>query len=97
QNSSDARGVGTAPPVLHHLALEDPNLDADGAVRRLCSRLRVVDVGAQCVQRHTALVVTLRARDLGAAQATADLDADALGARAHRTLHCALHGAPEGI
>src|SRR6185503_7580572 len=38
----------------------------------------------------------LHAGDFGAAQAARAVDADALGAQAHRRLHGALHGAPEG-
>src|SRR6185503_4632220 len=38
----------------------------------------------------------LHAGDFGAAQAARAVDADALGAQAHRRLHGALHGAAEG-
>src|SRR5215475_11066336 len=63
--------------VLHDLALEDPDLHAAGAVGRLRGRDAVVDVGAQGVQRHAALAIPLHARDLGAAEAAAAIDADA--------------------
>src|SRR5215472_9621566 len=82
--------------VLEDLALEDPHLDAAGAVGRERGRDAVVDVGAQRVQRHAALAVPLHARDLGAAEAARTVDADALGAEPHRRLHRALHGAAEG-
>src|SRR5258708_2316234 len=82
--------------VLQNLALEDPHLDAAGAVGREAGRDPVVDVGAQRMQRHAALAVPLHARDLGAAQATRAVDADATGAEPHRRLHGALHGTAEG-
>ena len=56
----------------------------------------VVDVRAQRVQRHAAVGVALGAGHLGAAQATGDLNLDALGAGAHRAGQRALHRATEG-
>src|SRR5207249_2532277 len=93
--SSDARRVRPARQLLGHLAREDPHLHADGAVGRLGRRRRVVDVGAERVQRHPPFVVAFGARDLGAAQATRRLDLDALRSHPHRALHRPLHGAPE--
>ena len=55
----------------------------------------VVDVGAQRVQRHAPLAIPLGARDLGAAEPAAAVDADALRAEPHRRLHGPLHGAAE--
>ena len=55
--------------------------------------MRVVDVGAQRVQRHLAVVVALGARDLGAAQATRNLYLDAARAGLHRAHDRLLHGA----
>src|SRR5688572_21539920 len=68
----------------HDLALVDPDLDADPAVRRLRLGEAVVDVRADRVQRDAALGVALRAAHLAAAEAAAALDLDPLGARAHR-------------
>ena len=82
--------------VLEDLALEDPHLDAAGAVGGVRGGVAVVDVGAQRVQRHAALAIPLHARDLGAAEPAAAVDADALRAEPHRRLHGALHGAAEG-
>ncbi len=48
------------------------------------------------MQGHTALAVELRAGHLGAAEATAALDLDALGAGLHRALHALAHGTTEG-
>src|SRR5262245_32763866 len=82
--------------VLHDLALEDPDLDAAGAVGGERGGDAVVDVGAQRVQRHAALAVPLHARDLGAAQTSRAVDADTAGAEPHCRLHSALHRAAEG-
>src|SRR6266581_2187690 len=92
---SDSRRVRAARQLFGHLAREDPHFHADGAVGRLGRRRRVVDVGAERVQRHPPLVVALGARDLGAAQATRRLDLDPLRPHPHRALHRALHGAPK--
>src|SRR6185437_10424573 len=82
--------------VFHDLALEDPDLDPAGAVGRLRGGDAIVDVGAQRVQRHAALVIPLDVRDLGAAETAAALDADAERAQAMGRLHGALHHATEG-
>src|SRR6266702_3275836 len=81
--------------VLEDFALEDPDLDAAGAERGERSRNPVVDVGAQRVQRHAAFAIPLHARDFGAAQASRAVDTNAFGAKTHRRLHRALHGAAE--
>src|SRR5205823_9285129 len=49
--SSDARRVRPARQLFGHLPREDPHLHADGAVGRLGRRRRVVDVGAERVER----------------------------------------------
>src|SRR5512135_2691336 len=54
--------------VRHHLALEDPHLDADDAVGGAGLGESVVDVGAQRVQRHASLAIPLAPRDLDAVQ-----------------------------
>src|SRR5207237_6338954 len=77
--------------VAEDLALEDPYLDAAGPVGGLRGRLGIIDVGAKRVQRHPALAIAFRARDLGAAETAAADDANALGAKTHRGLHRALH------
>src|SRR3982074_1636169 len=79
------------------LALVDPHLHADATERRLGLEEAVVDVGAQRVQRDTAVVVVLRAGHLGTAETTTALHADALDLRrAHRRLKRLTHRAPEG-
>ena len=68
----------------HDLALVDPDLHADAAVGRLGLDEAVVDVGADRVQRHTALGVALRAAHLRAAETATALDLHAVRARADR-------------
>src|SRR5688572_23296858 len=80
---------------VEDLALVDPDLDADDPVGRRRFREAIVDVRAQGVQGHAALAVPLRAGDLGAVQAAADVDLDAQRAQAHRVADGALHRAAE--
>src|SRR4029077_8357731 len=88
--------VGVAEALRHDLALVDPDLDADPAGRRLRLDEAVVDVGADRVQRNTALAVLLAPAHLAAAEAAVALDLHAGGAGADRGRERALHGAPEG-
>src|SRR6202789_1701882 len=81
--------------VLEDLALEDPNLDAASAIGGVRGGDAIIDVGAQRVQRHATLAIPFEARDFGAAQPARAIDADALGAEAHRRLHRAFHRPPE--
>src|SRR6516162_9796446 len=83
-------------PLRQDLALEDPALDADGAVGGVRLGGAVLDVGAQRVQRHAPLVVPLVARHLGPAEAARAGQTDALGPELHRGLHRLLHRAAEG-
>src|SRR4051812_2216267 len=81
--------------VLEDFALEDPDLDAAGAESGERGRDPVIDVGAQRVQRHAAFAIPFHAGDFGAAETARAVDADTLGAKPHRRLHRALHGAAE--
>src|SRR6185312_9834155 len=81
--------------VLHDLALEDPDLDPAGAVGGESGGDAVIDVGAQGVQRHAAFAIPFHPRDLGAAETARAVDTNTLGAKTHRRLHRALHGAAE--
>src|SRR6185312_1396909 len=81
--------------VLEDLALEDPDLDAAGAVGGERGRDAEIDVGAQRVQRHAAFAIPLHARDLSAAEAARTVDTDAFRTEAHRRLNGALHRAAE--
>src|SRR6185369_3046563 len=76
---------------LGHLALEDPDLDADRAVGRVGRGHAVVDVGLERVQRQAAVLIPLAARDLGAVQTAADTNLDSLRAEAKGRFHCLLH------
>src|SRR5205085_2905703 len=92
-----AVGGGDALVALgHDLALVDPDLHADPAGGRLRLDEAVVDVGADRVQRHTALAVRLPAAHLAAAETARALDLDAGGAGADRRRERTLHRAPEG-
>src|SRR4051812_16919323 len=95
QRSSDSRGIGGATALIDLLTLEDPDLHTDGAEGGLRRRRCVIDIRAQRMKGHTTFVIAFDARDLGAAEAAAALDLDALGAHPHRALHRALHGATE--
>src|SRR3954463_7949057 len=53
---------------LDDFALENPHLDADGAVGGFRARLGVVDIGAQRLQGNTTVAGLLHAGDLGAAE-----------------------------
>src|SRR5690606_27906260 len=68
------------------VALVDPNLDTDDAVRGVGFRGAVVHVGPQRVQRHPSLTVPLGPRDLRAVQAPRAHDLHAKRAQAHRVL-----------
>src|SRR6516164_1622216 len=81
--------------VRHHLALENPDLDADHAVRGPRLGKSVIDVRPQRVQRHAPLAIPLAARDLDAVQAPGAHHLNALRAQSHRVLHRALHRATE--
>src|SRR5690606_22754394 len=81
--------------LLGHVALVDPDLDADAAEGRAGLVEPVVDVRAQRVQGHATLAVELAAAHLGATEAARALDTDALGAGALRGLDALAHRATE--
>src|SRR5262249_48993298 len=81
--------------VLEDFALVDPHLHADAALGRVGFGEAVIDIRAQRVQRHRALLVPFHPRDFRAAETAGNVDADALAAKAHGRLHGALHGAAE--
>src|SRR5687767_12269870 len=78
-----------------HLALEDPDLHADGPVGRVGGGQPVVDVGSDGVQRHPTIAVPLAAGDFAAAQPARAGDADAVGAESQGRGDRLLHGPPE--
>src|SRR5436190_528051 len=69
------------------VALVDPGLHTDRAVRRLGDRPTELDVRAQRVERYAALTLPLAPAHLSSAEASGNRDAHALGPRLHRTLH----------
>src|SRR5262249_54084759 len=87
--------TGLSLALRQHVAVVDPDLDADDPEGRVRLSPRVVDVGAQRLQRHTALRLLLDTRDFRAAETATEDDFHALGVAAHRLLHRLLHRAPE--
>lgn len=85
-----------ATPRGEDLAPEDPNFDSDRASLGSGRHLTVVDVRAKGVKGNAPLAVPLDPRDIGAAEAAAGLDTDALDAELHRRRDRLLHGAAEG-
>src|ERR1700688_4272104 len=81
--------------VVKDFALEDPDLDAAGTESGERGRYPVIDISAQRIKRHATSAIPSHARDFGAAETARTVDADTLGAEAHRRLHGALHGAAE--
>src|SRR5581483_7942437 len=79
----------------HDLALVDPDLHPDAAVRRLRLDEAVVDVRADGVERDASLAVGLAPAHLAAAETAGALDLHAGGAGADRGRERALHRAPE--
>ena len=77
--------------MLEDFALEDPNLDAAGAIGRMGRSDAIINVGAQRMQRHTALAIPFEASDFRAAKATRTIDPNSLGAESYRRLHGPLH------
>src|SRR5690606_24149481 len=55
---------------------EDPNFDADGAVRGFRTNRGIINICTQGVQRHAAFTVPLGTRDLGTTKATGKLHLD---------------------
>src|SRR5207247_8959246 len=78
------------------LALVDPRLHSDRAVRRLRGRTPELDVAAKRVQRNAPLALPLAPAHLGATEASGDGDAYAFRARLHRALHGLLQDFTEG-
>src|SRR5437016_9573795 len=81
--------------VFEDLTLENPHLDAVGAVGGHGGRGPVIDIGPKRVERHPALAVPFGAGDFGAAKPAGAGNLDAFGAHALRRLHGALHGSAE--
>lgn len=81
--------------AFQHLALVYPDLDADFSVCGVGFRETVVDVGADCLQRNSALVVCFGTRDFRAAQSAADHGLNAFRAEFHSPADCLAGSASE--
>jgi hypothetical protein len=77
--------------LWQHIAVIDPDLDANDTIGGVRLGQAVVDVGAQRLQGHAALRLLFDTRNLSAAEPTAHHHFDALGANAHRLLHGLFH------
>src|SRR5690606_6794994 len=95
-SARSGRGLLLRELLLRHVALVDPDLDADAAEGRAGLVEAVVDVRAQRVQGHAALAVELAAAHLGATEAARALHTDALGTGALRGLDALAHRTAEG-
>jgi hypothetical protein len=85
-------GTHAFPPALRqHIAVIDPDLDANDTVGRVRFGQAIVDIGAERLQWHAALRLFLDTRNLSAAEPATHHHLDALGASAHRLLHALLH------
>jgi glycerol dehydrogenase-like iron-containing ADH family enzyme len=69
----------------------DPDLDADDTIGGVRFGQAIVDIGAQCLQRHAALRLLLDTRNLSAAEPATHHHLDAFGANTHRFLHGLFH------
>src|SRR4051812_29662656 len=80
---------------LQVVALIDPNLDSNVALRCLGLGEAVIDLGPERGKRDRPQVPLLRPRHFGAAEPARELDPDPSGATVHRLLERALHGPAE--
>src|SRR5262245_42434659 len=90
----DRRLRFATPRAALELVSVYPDLDSDHAERGLGGGTAILDVGAQRVKGHAPLPILLAACHLGAPQAAAHHDADALGTGAHGAQDRLLHRPP---
>jgi len=77
------------------VALVDPALDPDGADRCAGSRLAIINIGAQRVERHATLPVPLAPAHVGAPEASLGLNPYSKSTRLHGGLNGSLHSPTE--
>src|SRR5207302_3306021 len=94
-SESSRRWLRFALFLLQDFAFVNPALHSDHTIRSASFGEAILDIGAQRVQRQTALQIPLGARDFVAVQSSADADFDAFAAEAQRRVHCLAHGAAE--
>src|ERR1700722_3060438 len=90
-----ARDLGLTALLLVNVTAIDPGLNPDHAIGGARFGKAVIDIGAQGVQRQTALQVPLRTRDLVAIQTAGDANLDALATETERGIDGLAHGAAE--
>src|SRR5689334_19305915 len=78
-----------------NLALEDKNLNTDKTIRCHCLGESVIDIGAECVQRHPAFTIPFGSRHLCPAKTTGTGNSDALCPELERRCNALLHGTAE--
>src|ERR1700722_18328446 len=86
---------GLTALLLVNIAAVDPGLDADDSVGGVRLGETVVDVGAQRVQRQTALEIPLGTGNFVAVQAARYANLDALATEAQRGVDRLAHGPAE--
>src|SRR5690606_10676417 len=81
--------------TTQYFTAEDPNFDADGAVRGFRTNRGIINICTQGVQRHAAFTVPFGTRDLGTTKATGKLHLDTFSTSLQCVLYRALHRATE--
>jgi hypothetical protein len=71
----------------------DPALYADNAIHGARFRETVIDICAECLERHTALSLLLGTGNVCTTETTAALYANTVGTHGHCSLNSALHSA----
>ena len=81
--------------MCHDLTLEYPYLDAADTIGGESRTFAIINLGAQCMQRHAAFTIPFGTRDLCTTKTTGTVDPHALCTKTHGRLHGALHSTTE--
>ena len=81
--------------MLHNLAFEDPDFDTANSISGHGFGHAIINIGAQCMQRHSALAIPFGTGNFSTAETATAIDTNAQSTQAHGRLHGALHGATE--